>query len=62
MFKGQITISDLKSLTYKEALFIRDARIDKMLKEKEAIDRGDKDAQARAQSKAFEEMIMNGGM
>lgn len=62
MFKGQISISDLKTLSYKEAIFIRDARIDKLLKEKEAIDKGDKEAKARAQSRAFEEMVMNGGM
>lgn len=35
LFKGQISIDDLKAMTYKEAYMLRTIRIDRKMKERE---------------------------
>lgn len=57
LFKGQITVYDLKhNLTYKEAIFLRNSRIDRLNKEaEEAKKKGQPPPMA---AEAIREMIL----
>ena len=57
LFKGQLSLNEIKSMPYKEFIFLRDARI-KRLKDEDARAKADgKDAQSALAMKRFEEHL-----
>lgn len=57
LFKGQLTLSEIKNMPYKELIFLREARINRLKAENDQAKAGGKDAQSALAMKRFEEHL-----
>lgn len=54
LYKGQLSYADLfKNLSYREALYLRDARVDRLKKEREEMERERKELEAKQRREAI---------
>jgi hypothetical protein len=57
LFKGQLSLNDMKNMPYKELIMLREARINRLKAENEQAKSGGKNAQSALAMKRFEEHL-----